>query len=258
MSESFAPFADLVNKHSGQPAIVMVGGVRLPDHYKAVPKRGAVKISVNQHGVKLTKCHYSVFLDYNQVGPQVSAIQGPHKRITHGKVHVDYRLTEFWHPGDSAMLATWVAYQMGCAPIIILGMDGYRDGTYWHDKDAKSHGKNITPSSHLRNWHREITKNIPNAESIIRAFDEPLNTIFPPYDKDETFEPGHINVPPPKPTPEAVEGPKIKMLRNVRLGPGPGNTAERGEVVEVGRATLSALSEGKDYVLYAAEESRPW
>lgn len=245
-------FRELSNKHKGQPALIMVGGVKLPEHYKKAPKRGAVKISVNQHGVKLTKCDYAVYLDYNTIGPQVTDTPGPHKRITHGKVHVDYRLTEFWHPGDSAMLACWCAYQMGCAPIIVLGMDGYAGGAYWHDPDAKSQGRNVTPSKHLENWQREVTRNIPNAMQVIRAFDEPLNKVFHPYKPKEEI--AEIMPELPAPRLKDLQGPVIKMLRNCRLGPGADNVGMAGEIVEVGKATLAGLKPGRDYVMYEVPE----
>lgn len=64
----------------------------------------------------------------------------------------DYRLT--FMPGTcSGMAAAWFARFLGCAPVILVGMDLYRDGKAYVDAPkAKSTGFHITDLEHMSRW----------------------------------------------------------------------------------------------------------
>ncbi len=140
-----------------------------------------MKISVNLHGIKLTECDYVVCLD-KHVMVEATATVGPHKtvgRSCHGRGY-DYLAMD---PGGASCSGTFVlcaAWRLGCAPIIVMGMDGYRDGTYWWARDGVGHDREDS-KQHVERWKRELTMLIPNAQEVVRAFDEPLSAVFPLY-----------------------------------------------------------------------------
>ncbi|MCK9468483.1 MAG: hypothetical protein M0Q49_03605 [Porticoccaceae bacterium] len=66
---------------------------------------------------------------------------------------------------------------MGCAPIIVIGMDCYTGATYFHNPAARSSGEWLPLDGHLDKWRRLIEL-APDAD--VRAPGGPLAALFPP------------------------------------------------------------------------------
>jgi len=184
-------FTELKGKHLGQPAFILGGGPSLPEAHKKISKlkRPHIKISVNSHGCRLTKCDYAVYLDYKQINEQLDEIEADVIRISWGK-ECDYRMINHWHASNSTKVAVWCAWQMGCYPIVLLGVDCYGTDkpTYWHDADAISSGKSTPPSKHIEDWDRDTRTVIPHIRPVMRSIGGPLVRLFGEYDKDEKVE----------------------------------------------------------------------
>lgn len=202
------PFGELVLREAGKTAAILGGGPSLPADLEKVPA-DALLISVNQHGLMLTECDYTVYLD-DHVGPVVSEFESI--RISMFRDWTDFRLIHFVNPGSSSILAAWVAYMLGCCPIILCGMDCYAGGTYWHNEDAKSQGTTITVQSHVARWRQYQAETLGDA--VVRAASGPLIELFGEYEPGKRYEP--IN-PPTKPTPrervEKLDGTLVRFLR---------------------------------------------
>lgn len=143
-------FDKLIGAHEGQPAIVICGGPSAPDQLEEVRgklKADPVLISVNEHGCKLEKCDYSVSLD--NIEPKMRDCDTV--RITPYR-WADVKLVGHWNASNSGRTACWVAWKMGCTPVVIIGADLYQTGTYWWDTNAHSSGKNTKLEGHLREW----------------------------------------------------------------------------------------------------------
>ncbi len=76
----------------------------------------------------------------------------------------------------SSMLAAWVAYELGCCPIVLCGMDCYDGGTYWHEPDAKSNGNILTTAAHVERWRVQMGPVVP--ASFLRAASGPLVAVY--------------------------------------------------------------------------------
>lgn len=160
---------DLVLEHAGRPAVVMGGGTTLAKYIEQAPLN-ALYLSVNDHGLRLFKDHpelnrrvdYVVCADgiEERVRRDVGFkdLPGPARDGTPWNVPVvarhmwgDYRLTYMPAP-NSGMAAAWLARLMGCAPIILMGMDLWEGATYHDAPKAKSTGKSAHPTKHLERW----------------------------------------------------------------------------------------------------------
>jgi hypothetical protein len=75
---------------------------------------------------------------------------------------------------------------MGCAPILLAGMDCYRGAVYWHAPKAQSTGQHLQLSNHLVKW-RSLAAKYPLA--MYRSMGGPLADIFPAYDPAEPAKP---------------------------------------------------------------------
>lgn len=142
-------FDRLIGREDGRPAIIICGGPSAPEQLKRVQKSldNPVLISVNEHGCKLTKCDYSVSLD--NILPKMKDCDT--QKITPYK-WADIKLTGHWNASNSGRTACWVAWKLGCSPLVIIGADLYTNGTYWWDKRADSSGRNTKLDGHLKEW----------------------------------------------------------------------------------------------------------
>lgn len=137
----------LVHRHAGEPAVVIGGGMSHPAGMQRVPgPEAAVYISANDHGAKRYPCQYICCLDMieERLRPYGVPIVSPRR-------YGDFRI--FRNPcAQSGMLGVWLAWVMGCSPILLVGMDCFRGGTYHDDPDATSSGTRIQLKSHLTRW----------------------------------------------------------------------------------------------------------
>lgn len=162
----------------GRPAIVICGGPSAPKQLEEVRKKvkDPVLISVNEHGCKLTDCHYSVSLD--NIGAKMKDFEV--QKITPYN-WADIKLNGHWNASNSGRSACWVAWKLGCSPIIVVGADCYQGGTYWWDSKAYSSGRNTKFEGHLQEW-RVVPNRVP--AEILTAAGGPLveHEILPKFD----------------------------------------------------------------------------
>lgn len=224
------PLGQLVQRELDRPAMILGGGGSLPAALDRAPD-GAVFFSVNEHGCMLVECDYAVYLD-GAVGPRLREFDVV--RISQHRNDTEYRLIEFTNPGNSSILAAWVAYMLGCNPIVLCGMDCYVGATYWHSPGADSPGKHITTDAHLARWRKHAAGML--APANVRAMAGPLVDIFGQYDPLEVLPPREIPEIPAAPERAAkLDGVLIRITRGVVINSetySPGET----ERVSVGMA----------------------
>lgn len=161
---------ELIHRHVGRCAVILGGGPSLSQYIDRAP-RDALYIAVNDHGLRLLKdrpelqpraASYVVACDRIEerarfdIGPR--DLPGPRRDrapwglpVISRHMWADYRLT-FLPAPNSGMTAAWLARLMGCAPIVLMGMDLWSGKTYHDAPDAKSTGQSIADTQHLRRW----------------------------------------------------------------------------------------------------------
>lgn len=173
-------FRELLLAHSGRPIAILGGGPSLPAQAARLPA-DCVKISVNEHGVKLTSCDYIVAIDNKaEHRAKLLALGVP---VVCPFAWGAYTVHEAPQLSYSSQHAAWLAWLMGGYPILLAGMDLYRGGSYWHDLGAKTPGVNRTLEGHVKSW--QVCRDVVPAE--IRTMGGILSTIFPLYDSAEVL-----------------------------------------------------------------------
>jgi hypothetical protein len=183
--------SDLIHAHAGRPGMAMGGGVSLPANVAAAPAN-TVFASANQHGAFLRRCDYIICCD----DFSVKRFKHPDGRMVHlrdlGTPIISPRrgVADFWMTkapiNNSGITAAWVLWAMGCAPILLAGMDCFLGGTYFYDARAKSTGTHLALPHHLHKWQK-LKAMLPTAP--LRSMGGPLETLFPAYDPVEVFAP---------------------------------------------------------------------
>jgi hypothetical protein len=161
------PLSTLKNKHAGCPGAVLGGGSSLASDLAKLP-RGTVLVSVNQHALLHCDAHYLVYLDRLRRFPALlDALDGYQGVIVshQPKSDVDFDV-EVWDAGFSASMATWLACFLGCAPVLLCGMDCYQDEP----------APRFPLERQLMAWRGALTA-CPHAERIC-AVSGPLASIF--------------------------------------------------------------------------------
>lgn len=213
---------ELAQRHAGQPIAVLGGGVSLPKHVKQLPK-DCVRISVNEHGAKLTKCDYIVALD--DIPHKVQGLGVP---VISPKPWADVQMTEYPYFGNSGMEAVWVASLMGAHPVIVCGMDCYQGGTYWHDKSAESPGVAMPLNTQVEQW-RKVT-----VHSEVRVVGGPLVGIWPKFSIREEFGP----YTPPEAPAKPATGVMVRIMRPTKVRDMP---VTEGQLIEIPYRDAQAL-----------------
>lgn len=174
-------FRELKDRHKGRPAVILGAGPSLPGQLGLIPE-AAVRISVNERPPKLVRCDYIVFCDTNTVG-MVEGLDG--EKISPFK-SADYRLDkEVWFGGlSSSTSAAYIACYMGCAPVVLMGMDLYQGAReYFDDLPGTGFRSSASKSSlerHTAMWREALLK-CPNP-AVIKAAGGPLVEIFGKYE----------------------------------------------------------------------------
>lgn len=145
----------LINRHPGRAAVVMGGGPSLGEGVLRCPE-DALYFDVNAHGHRWVQQHdagarkvaYTVACD--KIEERVKPIGVP---IVSRHMWADYRLL-FMPAPSSAVAAAFVARLMGCAPIIVCGIDLYQTGTYHDDPHAWSNGQQFSMHQHAQYWRK--------------------------------------------------------------------------------------------------------
>lgn len=133
--------------HQGIPAVVIGGGITRSSQVAIAPPAGeAIYFSANAHGLEHWRCHYAVCLDMIEDRlrkypvPLVSPRRFAEVRIFEQPCH------------QSGMMAAYVAWAMGCTPILLAGCDCYQGGVYEENPKAKSSGTASALNVHLKSW----------------------------------------------------------------------------------------------------------
>ena len=187
----------LVHKFAGRPAVVMGGAPSLPHDLAVLRERGigdAVYLSVNEHGLLPSlenapaEVHFAVACDGEHGAtrmPMEKVLRPFGKPIIAPKYWADYRVLH--HAAtNSAILACLAAWAMGCAPIVITGVEMYRGKTYWHDPKARPVGTMTPPQQHAKRWQM-VPQILPQA--MLRSVSGPLNVVMRPWIPDEPITP---------------------------------------------------------------------
>lgn len=230
------PLSDLVHAHRGRPALIMGGGASMPEQAARAPE-ASVQISVNQHGCLLRKCDYIVACD-DKPGKRFAGPNGLVDLKSFGVPIIsprssmaDYRMFERPTPNNSGIIASWIAWLMGCCPILLAGMDCFAGGvTYWHTPNAQSSGRGLMVDRHVQKW-RFLREKLPEA-GIRLMGDGPLRELFKVYDRAEVLTPVW---PDPAVIASQVAGKRVRVVKPWRKYPA-------GIELQVGTAELE---EGK-------------
>lgn len=224
----------LIHSQVGRMAVIQGGGPTL-DAGMALCPGEALYLSVNDHGCKYFLRHpehparASYIVACDKIEPRVRLHKLP---VFSRHMWADYRILYMPAP-SSGMAAAWVARMLGCAPIVILGMDCFSGATYADDPKARSTGHNIPPRVHLQRW-RKFAKEFPAQYRVIGCHPE-LAQILGAYVAGE-------------PAAAPVEREQLETdLRGVRVRITRPGTAvsmrdfEPGTELELGRAEAEAI-----------------
>lgn len=209
-------FRELLLSGVGRAAIVIGGGMSAPEQVAraAAAYPDALRISANAHGGFLGDVDYMASID--DVHAEIRATGNAVPFISHHP-WADYRLVEQPQLDNSGCLATWVAWNLGAAPILLCGMDCYLGGdgnVYFHDQDAESTGTRLDWKAHARNWAR-LAASLPDSAPV-RTMGGPLEGVFDLFDPLEDFS-GYV-----PPSRQALlretEGKRVRFTRETRIG----------------------------------------
>lgn len=233
------PISQCVHRHAGLPAVVVGGGPSAPAAFVGEgphPPQRAIYFSANGHGVLLSQTGVCPRPDYlvcmDKLEDRLRPMGVP---IISTREFADIRLYDV-RLRNSGMLAAYAAWVLGCAPIVLVGMDCYDGATYFHDASAKSTGKNMPAAKHLERWGALAQI----SSGMYRAIGGKLGALYPPYDPAE----------PPAALPDAetvrsrVLGQHVKILRRPPGLPG----YRPGEVYQVSRKEAARLLNSRSAV----------
>lgn len=206
-------FRELLLSGAGRAAIVIGGGMSAPEQVSraAAVYPDATRISANAHGNKLGPVDYMVSIDDTHAWIRAEGHTAPF--ISH-HAWADFRLVEQPQLDNSGCLATWVAWNLGAAPILLCGMDCYQGGVYFHDPEAESTGTRLAWKAHVNLWAR-LAAVLPDSAPV-RSMGGPLEGLFDPFDPGEDFS---AYVPPPRQALlRETEGKRVRFTRETRIG----------------------------------------
>lgn len=206
---------ELVLRRVGVPAVVLCGGPSVTSFDANDLAGDTLLFSANAHGAKLVGERYGFGVDYivsvDNIHTETKEPMEPMLRqygvpIISPQFWADYRLHDWGFAGNSGMQAIYVAWLMGCSPIVVFGMDCYATGTYWHNPNLQniSSGRNASFFlNKLRSLH-----NLCGSDHIRVAGHSLAGQFFPPYNPAE-------RMPVVIPTPHQIRraDPKTVILR---------------------------------------------
>ena len=188
MERAVKKMSEMENIYYGRPAAILGGGPSLPLDMARLPK-DCILIAVNYHYELLTGLtpEFMVFNDHpNEV---VNPLLGEYVESTkavkvsptpkHSDILCD---VDVWTGFYSSNTAAWFALWMGCAPVILCGMDCYQgDQIYCHPFNGYD-----CPAFHqplydiLRPWIEDGKNILPHVEQL-KVMSGPLVNIFGAY-----------------------------------------------------------------------------
>lgn len=186
-------FSDLAGAHFGRPAVVIGGGPSAPLHRNQWPS-GAVLIGVNEHAMKMgVDAPYLVALDpiyHEKLRPLLQDLANrgqplPNTLSPYG--WATYQLGGGYKAANSGIAAAWCAHIMGCAPVILTGMDLYQTGTYFWDHGALSPGSTLGAEWLAGSWRSMTFDKSAKGVALRVLGDGALSETFPAFDPREQF-----------------------------------------------------------------------
>lgn len=167
--------SEFVHCHLGKPATIIGGAPSRLTDVPLCPQNG-IFISANDHGLLQRDCDYIAACE--DLGIRLFQWERP---IIASWSRADIRVFEVPLP-NSAALGAWAAYVMGCAPVVIAGVECYQGKTYPQDPDLRTSGHKLTLKEHLLHWQK---LDLLAPRGIFRAISGPLLSIFPRYSSAE-------------------------------------------------------------------------
>jgi hypothetical protein len=170
------------NKYAGRPAAVLGGGPSLPDDMKKLPP-GCLLIAVNYHAFYLCKPDFMVYNDHPKSNPLLlEAVQAAKAVRVSPEPTSDIEFDiPVWTGFYSSNTAAWFALWMGCAPVILCGMDLYQsEQKYFHSYQEDEPSFHYPLDQHLRPWIEEGRNLLPHVERL-KAMSGPLMNVFGQY-----------------------------------------------------------------------------
>lgn len=163
----------LFNIHEGRPAVILGGGPSALDDLKKAPS-DAVIFGINHHATRFVKCDYIVFNDM-KMAEWVKDYPGIKLSIHEHLSEYDLRMGP--KMGNSSSQACWVAWLMGCQPILLAGMGCYQEAqTYCHELDEGQGIPKVRPlNNHFNSW-KVAKEACPGVDFF--AISGPLISIF--------------------------------------------------------------------------------
>ncbi len=181
--------SEIENLYRGRPAAILGGGPSLPNDMARLPK-DCLLIAVNYHYELLTgrAPDYMVFNDHPDeitnplFGEFVASTHAV--RVSPTPKHTDVLFdVDAWTGFYSSNTAAWFALWMGCAPVIMCGMDCYQgDQLYCHPADDYD-----CPAFHqplyeiMRPWMEDGMNLLPHVEQL-KVMSGPLVGVFGAYE----------------------------------------------------------------------------
>jgi hypothetical protein len=172
------PIAALKDEHKDMPGAVLGGGPSLYADLGRLPI-GTVMISVNHHALKYTWASYMVFWDSPKSNQAMLAAVHNYQGIKASPLaewtDVDLSGAEWWRGCFSSHLATWLACWTGCDPVLLAGMDCYRNAMP-AGADVRDNAYKMPLSEHLDGWRPALEK--CDHPERIKAVSGPLVDVF--------------------------------------------------------------------------------
>lgn len=172
--------SEMKDRFAGWAAAVLGGGPSLPSDMERLPK-GCLLIAVNYHAFYYCKPHFMVYNDTPETNPlQVKAVR-EHKAIhvsPEPTTDVIFDVPDVWTGFFSSNTAAWFALWLGCAPVILCGMDCYQ-GPVKHCPPSTYHSPmfEFPLDFYTRPWTEEGVHRLPNVERV-RVMSGPLVNVF--------------------------------------------------------------------------------
>lgn len=190
----------------------MGGGPSLVKSERKI-REPATWVSANDHGARLRPVDYCATVDtwhlskqwkdgeiVDRKGGDIPVEQRVHMRdwLDYGVPIISYRGWADHVTGleaavfDSGMYSAYVAWLMGGAPVVIIGIDCYRGDVYWHQRGAHSGSLN-KPEVYFQS-RAALLAEVIGTERVRMIGDGPLAGHFPQYDPYEAFNPDYRDV----------------------------------------------------------------
>ena len=176
--------SEFYDRFAGRAAAVLGGGPSLPGDMNRLPE-GCVLIAVNYHAFLFCKPDFVVYNDDPGPVPAMMDVvrNGGAVRVSPDRMSTDVVFdVDVWTGFYSSNTAAWFASWMGCAPVILCGMDCYQgERKYCHDFAGDAPCLHYPLEHHIRPWMEDARNLCRHPERIV-AMSGPLVGVFGRYE----------------------------------------------------------------------------